>query len=34
MLRYHPGDSVSVTWTTRSGQSQSATVTLANGPAD
>jgi S1-C subfamily serine protease len=34
MLRYHPGDSVSVTWTTRSGQSESATVTLANGPAD
>jgi S1-C subfamily serine protease len=34
MLRYHPGDSVSVTWTTRSGQSESSTVTLANGPAD
>ena len=34
MLRYHPGNSVPVTWTTRSGQSESATVTLANGPAD
>ncbi|MGC8471028.1 MAG: S1C family serine protease [Acidimicrobiales bacterium] len=34
MLRYHPGNSVSVAWTTRSGQSESATVTLANGPAD
>ena len=34
MLRYHPGDSVKVVWTTRSGQSQSAFITLANGPAD
>lgn len=34
MLRYHPGDSVRVVWTTRSGQSQSATVALAAGPAD
>jgi S1-C subfamily serine protease len=30
---YHPGDKVSITWTDTSGQSQTATVTLANGPA-
>ncbi len=34
MLRYHPGDSVKVVWTTRSGQSQSAMIALASGPAD
>ena len=34
MLHYHPGNTVSVAWTTRSGQSQTATVTLGNGPAD
>lgn len=34
MLGYHPGDSVKVVWTTSSGQSESATITLANGPAD
>ena len=31
--RYHPGDKVPVTWTDPSGQSHSATVTLATGPA-
>ncbi len=30
---YHPGDKVSVSWTDASGQSQTATVTLASGPA-
>jgi S1-C subfamily serine protease len=30
---HHPGDHVKVTWVTASGQRQSATVTLANGPA-
>ncbi|HVC13278.1 MAG TPA: S1C family serine protease [Acidimicrobiales bacterium] len=34
MLRYHPGDSVKVTWTTRTGQTQSASIALADGPAD
>jgi S1-C subfamily serine protease len=31
---YEPGDSVRVTWTDTTGQSQTATVTLATGPAD
>ena len=31
---YHPGDKVSVSWTDASGQTQTATVTFANGPAD
>jgi S1-C subfamily serine protease len=31
--QYHPGDTVKVVWTTTSGQSQSATVQLVNGPA-
>jgi S1-C subfamily serine protease len=31
---YDPGDRVTVTWTTADGTSQSATVTLATGPAD
>jgi S1-C subfamily serine protease len=31
---YDPGDRVSVTWTTADGTSQTATVTLATGPAD
>jgi len=31
---YSPSDSVRVTWTDASGESQSATVTLATGPAD
>jgi|HubBroStandDraft_3_1064219.scaffolds.fasta_scaffold27746_2 S1-C subfamily serine protease len=30
----HPGEKISVTWTDTSGQSHTATVTLANGPAD
>jgi S1-C subfamily serine protease len=30
---FHPGDSVSVTWTDQSGQSQSANVVLGSGPA-
>jgi S1-C subfamily serine protease len=30
---YHPGDQVSISWTDGYGQSQTATVTLANGPA-
>jgi S1-C subfamily serine protease len=31
--RYHPGDQVGITWTDQSGQTHSATLTLANGPA-
>jgi len=31
--RYHPGDKVSIAWTDSSGQSHTATVTLATGPA-
>jgi S1-C subfamily serine protease len=31
---YHPGDRVSITWTTTSGTSQTVTVTLTTGPAD
>jgi len=30
---YHPGDKVSISWTDTSGQSHTATVTLATGPA-
>ena len=30
---HHPGDKVSIAWTDASGQSHTATVTLANGPA-
>jgi S1-C subfamily serine protease len=30
--QYHPGEKVTVTWTDQSGQSHSASVTLANGP--
>jgi S1-C subfamily serine protease len=30
--QYHPGDKVSVAWTDQFGQSQSGTLTLANGP--
>jgi S1-C subfamily serine protease len=33
LVKYHPGDSVQVSWTDQYGQSQTATVTLANGPA-
>jgi S1-C subfamily serine protease len=31
---HDPGDEVSVTWTDATGQSQTAPVTLATGPAD
>jgi len=31
--RFHPGNSVSITWQDQSGQTHSATVVLANGPA-
>jgi S1-C subfamily serine protease len=31
--RYHPGDKISIAWTDTYGQSHTATVTLANGPA-
>lgn len=34
VMGYHPGQKVKVTWTTSSGGSQSATITLASGPAD
>jgi S1-C subfamily serine protease len=34
MAGYQPGDRVSVTWTTATGATHSATVTLATGPAD
>jgi S1-C subfamily serine protease len=30
---YHPGDKISISWTDRSGQSHTATVTLSAGPA-
>jgi S1-C subfamily serine protease len=30
---HHPGDSVTIGWTDQSGQTQSAAITLANGPA-
>ena len=33
LVKYHPGDSISITWADQSGQSQSTNVTLANGPA-
>jgi S1-C subfamily serine protease len=33
MEQYHPGDRVTIGWTAQSGQAQSATVTLATGPA-
>jgi S1-C subfamily serine protease len=33
MEQYHPGDRVTIGWTGQSGQAQSATVTLAAGPA-
>jgi S1-C subfamily serine protease len=31
--KYHPGDQVAITWLTATGQTQNATVVLANGPA-
>jgi S1-C subfamily serine protease len=33
LVKYHPGDKISIGWTDTSGQSQTATVTLASGPA-
>jgi S1-C subfamily serine protease len=33
LVKYHPGDSISISWVDQSGQSHTATVTLANGPA-
>jgi len=33
LVKYHPGDKISINWVDGSGQSQTATVTLANGPA-
>ena len=32
LSRYHPGDSVSVTWSVPSGGQNTATIQLANGP--
>ncbi len=34
LLEYHPGDLVKVLWTSSSGQTESATIRLANGPPD
>jgi S1-C subfamily serine protease len=33
LVKYHPGDKVSISWVDQSGQSHTATVTLASGPA-
>jgi S1-C subfamily serine protease len=33
LIKHHPGDKVSISWTDQSGTSHTATVTLANGPA-
>jgi S1-C subfamily serine protease len=33
LVKYHPGDKISLTWLDQSGQSQTATVTLGSGPA-
>jgi S1-C subfamily serine protease len=33
LISHHPGDKVSISWTDQSGQSHTATVTLAKGPA-
>jgi len=33
LVKHHPGDKVSISWQDQSGQSQTTTVTLANGPA-
>jgi S1-C subfamily serine protease len=33
LVKYHPGDKISVSWVDQAGQSHSATVTLASGPA-
>ena len=33
LVKYHPGDSISIGWVDQSGQSQTTNVTLASGPA-
>ena len=33
LVKYHPGDSISVTWVDGTGQSHTSTLTLASGPA-
>ncbi len=33
LVKYHPGDKISISWVDQSGQSHTVTVTLANGPA-
>jgi S1-C subfamily serine protease len=33
LVKYHPGESISVTWVGQSGQSQTSNLTLASGPA-
>ncbi len=33
LVKYHPGDSISVSWTDSSGQTHSSTLTLTSGPA-
>jgi S1-C subfamily serine protease len=33
LVQYHPGNSISITWTDTSGQSHTANLTLASGPA-
>ena len=33
LVKHHPGDSISISWVDQSGQSQTANVTLASGPA-
>jgi S1-C subfamily serine protease len=33
LVKYHPGDKISISWVDQAGQSHTATVTLVNGPA-
>ena len=33
LVKYHPGDSIQISWVDQDGQTQTATVTLATGPA-
>jgi S1-C subfamily serine protease len=33
LVKYHPGNSITITWVDQSGQSHTSTVTLASGPA-
>jgi S1-C subfamily serine protease len=33
LVKYHPGDSISITWADQTGQSHTSTLTLASGPA-